>query len=64
MTYSTDDATISGSMSLAQGAAERGAQLDSEHVGDIRGGFGTIFMNDVRPRTGWSRIKTLLAILG
>jgi Mn2+/Fe2+ NRAMP family transporter len=41
-----------------------GAQLDSEHVGDIRGGFGTIFMHDTRPRTGWSRVKTLLAILG
>jgi Mn2+/Fe2+ NRAMP family transporter len=43
---------------------KRGAQLDSEHVGDIRGGFGTIFMHDVGPRTGWSRLQTLLAILG
>jgi Mn2+/Fe2+ NRAMP family transporter len=41
-----------------------GAQLDSEHTGDIRGGFGTIFMHDTGPRTGWSRVKTLLAILG
>ncbi len=41
-----------------------GAQLDSEHIGDIRGGFGTIFMHDTGPRTGWSRVKTLLAILG
>ncbi len=41
-----------------------GAQLDSEHIGDIRGGFGTIFMHDTGPRTGWSGIKTLLAILG
>ena len=40
------------------------AQLDSEHVGDIRGGFGTIFMHDTGPRTGWSRVRTLLAILG
>ena len=44
--------------------ASAGAQLDSEHSGDIRGGFGTIFMHDTGPRTGWSRIKTLLAILG
>jgi Mn2+/Fe2+ NRAMP family transporter len=41
-----------------------GAQLDSEHIGDIRGGFGTIFMHDTAPRTAWSRVKTLLAILG
>ena len=33
-------------------------------MGDIRGGFGTIFMHDTAPRTGWSRVKTLLAILG
>ncbi len=41
-----------------------GAQLDPKHSGDIRGGFGTIFMHDTGPRSGWSRIKTLLAILG
>jgi hypothetical protein len=29
-----------------------GAQLDSEHVGDIRGGFGTIRQHDVGPRGG------------
>ncbi len=52
MTYGPDDET------------GRGAQLDPEHVGDIRGGFGTIFMLDTGPRTGWSRVKTLLAILG
>ncbi len=46
-------------------APAAGAQLDSEHVGDIRGGFGTIRQHDVGPRTGWwPRIKTLLAILG
>lgn len=64
MTYSTDEATIDASIPLAQRAPERGAQLDAEHVGDIRGGFGTIFMHDTGPRTGWSRVKTLLAILG
>lgn len=42
-----------------------GAQLDDAHVGDIRGGFGTIREHDVGPRTnGWARFKTLLAILG
>src|SRR5580658_7507629 len=64
MTYDTQEATIRARPALAQRAADRGAQLDSEHVGDIRGGFGTIFMHDTGPRTGWSRLKTLLAILG
>ena len=64
MTSSTEEATIRAPIPLAQRAAERGAQLDSEHVGDIRGGFGTIFMHDTGPRTRWSRLKTLLAILG
>jgi Mn2+/Fe2+ NRAMP family transporter len=50
---------------LAQERVGGGAQLDSKHIGDIRGGFGTIFMHDIGPRTGgWSRLKTLLAILG
>jgi Mn2+/Fe2+ NRAMP family transporter len=56
--------TILTPLTLAHAPAA-GAQLDSEHVGDIRGGFGTIRQHDVGPRTGWwSRIKTLLAILG
>jgi NRAMP (natural resistance-associated macrophage protein)-like metal ion transporter len=41
------------------------AVLDSAHVGDIRGAFGTIGRHDTGPRAGWSaRLKTLLAILG
>jgi len=41
------------------------AVLDSAHVGDIRGAFGTIRHNDTASRTGWfARFKTLLAILG
>ena len=41
------------------------AVLDSAHVGDIRGAFGTIARHDTGPRQGWSaRLKTLLAILG
>src|ERR1700722_4150373 len=43
----------------------RGAQLDGAHVGDIRGGFGTIREHDVGPRRNWwARFRTLLAILG
>jgi Mn2+/Fe2+ NRAMP family transporter len=42
-----------------------GAQLDAEHVGDIRGGLGTIAQHDTGPRSGWwLRLKTLLAIMG
>jgi Mn2+/Fe2+ NRAMP family transporter len=64
MTCSTEEATLPGPGVLVQQAGEEGARLDSEHAGDIRGGFGTIFMHDAAPRTGWSRLKTLLAILG
>jgi NRAMP (natural resistance-associated macrophage protein)-like metal ion transporter len=64
MTYDTQEATIRAGLAPAQNPADRGAQLDSEHVGDIRGGFGTIFMHEKAPRTGWARLKTLLAILG
>src|ERR1700678_2568871 len=52
-------------LTLAREPAHRGAQLDSEHIGDIRGGLGTIPQHDTGPRAGWwSRVKTLLAILG
>src|SRR5712672_472719 len=43
----------------------RGAVLDSEHVGDIRGALGTIRLDDTSPRRGLSAtLKTLLAIVG
>ncbi|NMM26682.1 MAG: divalent metal cation transporter [Glaciimonas sp.] len=43
----------------------RAAVLDSAHVGDIKGAFGTIRHGDVKARSGWKqRLKTLLAILG
>jgi Mn2+/Fe2+ NRAMP family transporter len=43
----------------------RGAVLDSEHVGDIRGALGTIRLDDTAPRRGRSaHLKTLLAIVG
>src|SRR6202522_2147582 len=64
MSHCTEEATVGASTLLAPGSSDSGAQLDSAHVGDIRGGFGTIFMHDIGPRTGWSRIKTLFAILG
>jgi NRAMP (natural resistance-associated macrophage protein)-like metal ion transporter len=41
------------------------AVLDSAHVGDIKGAFGTIRVGDEAPRTGLrSRVMTLLAIVG
>jgi NRAMP (natural resistance-associated macrophage protein)-like metal ion transporter len=65
MTYNTEEATIRASIRLARIPADRGAQLDTAHVGDIRGGFGTIRQHDVGPRRNWwARFRTLLAILG
>jgi Mn2+/Fe2+ NRAMP family transporter len=66
MTYNTEEAAIRAPIPLAPTSADdRGAQLDSAHVGDIRGGFGTIHEHDVGPRKNWwARFKTLLAILG
>ena len=41
------------------------AVLDSAHIGDIRGAFGTIRQGDTRPRQNWrQRLTTLLAIIG
>jgi NRAMP (natural resistance-associated macrophage protein)-like metal ion transporter len=41
------------------------AVLDSAHIGDIRGAFGTIAQHDVHPRrTFGHRMRTLQAILG
>src|SRR5215470_3104503 len=43
----------------------RGAVLDAEHAGDIRGALGTIRLDDTAPRRGRSAtLKTLLAIVG
>jgi hypothetical protein len=45
--------------------APAAAALDSAHIGDIEGAFGTISLGDDGPRAGWSgRVRTLLAILG
>jgi len=41
------------------------AVLDSAHVGDIQGAFGTIRQHDLDTRRSWSaRLLTLLAIMG
>lgn len=41
------------------------AVLDSAHLGDIRGAFGTIRQGDTSPRKNWRhRLTTLLAIIG
>ena len=43
----------------------RGAALDTQHAGDIRGALGTIRLDDASPRRGASAyLKTLLAIVG
>jgi NRAMP (natural resistance-associated macrophage protein)-like metal ion transporter len=41
------------------------AALDTAHVGDIEGAFGTIRLGDEAPRAGLkARLKTLLAVIG
>lgn len=41
------------------------AVLDSAHVGDIQGAFGTVRLGDTGPRRNWkARLLTLLAIMG
>jgi Mn2+/Fe2+ NRAMP family transporter len=60
-----EEITLRAPLVLAQEPTRGGAQLDSAHVGDIRGGFATIHEHDVGPRKNWwARFKTLLAILG
>src|SRR3979490_112755 len=64
MNISTEEATIRGPVVRAPKSSD-GAQLDTAHVGDIRGALGTIDHGDTAPRIGWSaRLRTLLAILG
>jgi hypothetical protein len=39
--------------------------LDTAHIGDIHGAFGSIKLDDIAPRTRWrDRLRTLLAIIG
>ena len=52
-------------MSINQHDHVATAVLDSAHVGDIRGAFGTIAHHDTHPRRNFGqRLKTLMAILG
>ena len=47
------------------GTVPRTGHLDSAHIGDIKGAFGSIRKGDVAPRVAWKqRALTLLAILG
>ena len=60
-----EETTLHGPLVLEQEPTRGGAQLDSAHVGDIRGALGTIEQGDTATRRGlWARLKTLLAILG
>ncbi|HKU30994.1 NRAMP family divalent metal transporter [Arthrobacter sp. NyZ413] len=41
------------------------AALDAAHIGDIKGAFGTIKVDQVASHSGWkARLKTLLAVVG
>src|SRR5215472_5188333 len=54
-----------GRITMTASVEYRGAVLDSEPAGDIRGAPGTIRLDDTAPRRGLSRkAKTLLAIVG
>ncbi|MCH6472589.1 NRAMP family divalent metal transporter [Sinomonas terrae] len=49
----------------SQTAVASSAVLDSAHVGDIQGAFGTIRLDDASVQSSWkARLKTLLAIIG
>jgi len=50
---------------VAPDEEQASAVLDSAHLGDIQGAFGTIKQHDVGSRRSWkARILTLFAILG
>ena len=52
-------------MNTTDTAPTVGAALDSAHVGDIQGAFGTIRLGDDGPRSGrMAQLKTLLAVVG
>ena len=54
-----------GRTSRASAAHDPSAVLDSAHVGDIQGAFGTIREHDLDSRRSWTaRLLTLLAIMG
>lgn len=48
-----------------QANSQTSAVLDSAHMGDIKGAFGTILLDDSSVQSSWKRrLKTLLAIVG
>ena len=52
-------------MSIAHTGTQQVSALDSAHVGDIEGAFGTIRIGDDAPRAGLkARLRTLLAVVG
>ena len=52
-------------MSDTDTPARPAAALDTAHIGDIEGAFGTILLNDEAPRAGFrARLTTLLAVVG
>ncbi len=60
-------AEVSAGPPRGQLAVAEAAVLDSAHVGDIRGAFGTVRMAEAhldRPRSWGTRLRTLLAIMG
>src|SRR5271156_3077842 len=59
-------ATVSRTVrTTAPAAPRRSAVLDDAHVGDIKGAFGTISLDDTGARSSLSaKLKTLLAIVG
>ena len=52
-------------MSETRTGVQPTAALDTAHVGDIEGAFGTIFLGEEAPSAGLkARLKTLLAVIG
>ena len=63
-TVTEADAPLTGA-ELAGDGRPAGAALDSAHVGDIQGAFGTLRLGEVGAGRGLSRrLRTLLAIVG
>jgi Mn2+/Fe2+ NRAMP family transporter len=55
----------SATTDLHGASLDRGATVDSAHVGDIRGALGTISLDDLAARRSMpAKLKTLLAIVG
>jgi Mn2+/Fe2+ NRAMP family transporter len=69
-TSTADDTSITNASSAVSAPAGgpvpgQGAVLDSAHLGDIQGAFGTLRVGDTASARGLSRrLKTLLAIVG